>query len=196
MIAGRPDRQLGGIWRWDDATNSRSTLDAFGPRVTEPTGRLNFGGQSEYNLMIAVDPSDADLIYIGGVRAYRSIDGGVTFREMAERIHVDWHAVVVDPNDPRRVLAGNDAEADVRPQLEIHTDAVQASHGATVGKLDDTMKFYLLSRGLDPEVAENLLKWAFIADVIARIPLPQIRTQLAREVASRMPGAPPFGVES
>ena len=36
----------------------------------------------------------------------------------------------------------------------------------------------------------------FIADVIARIPLPQIRTQLAREVASRMPGAPPFGVES
>jgi Fe-S cluster assembly protein SufD len=94
------------------------------------------------------------------------------------------------------VLAGNDAEADVRPQLEIHTDAVQASHGATVGKLDDTMKFYLLSRGLDPEVAENLLKWAFIADVIARIPLPQIRTQLAREVASRMPGAPPFGVES
>lgn len=108
MIAGRPDRQLGGIWRWDDATNSRSTLDAFGPRVTEPTGRLNFGGQSEYNLMIAVDPVDADLIYIGGVRAYRSIDGGVTFREMAERIHVDWHAVVVDPNDPRRVLGGND----------------------------------------------------------------------------------------
>lgn len=108
MIAGRPDRQLGGIWRWDDATNSRSTLDAFGPRVTEPTGRLNFGGQSEYNLMIAVDPADADNIYIGGVRAYRSIDGGVTFREMAERIHVDWHAVVVDPNDPRRVLGGND----------------------------------------------------------------------------------------
>ncbi len=108
MIAGRPDRQLGGIWRWDDATNSRSTLDAFGPRVPEPSGRLNFGGQSEYNLMIAVDPVDADLIYIGGVRAYRSIDGGVTFREMAERIHVDWHAVVVDPNDPRRVLGGND----------------------------------------------------------------------------------------
>jgi len=108
MIAGRPDRQLGGIWRWDDATNSRSTLDAFGPRVPEPSGRLNFGGQSEYNLMIAVDPVDADLIYIGGVRAYRSIDGGVTFREMAERIHVDWHAVVVDPNDPLRVLGGND----------------------------------------------------------------------------------------
>lgn len=108
MIAGRPDRQLGGLWRWDDATNSRTTLDAIGPRQPEPTGRLNFGGQSEYNLMIAVDPTDDNIIYIGGVRAYKSVDGGTTFREMAERIHVDWHAVAVDPNDARRVLAGND----------------------------------------------------------------------------------------
>jgi photosystem II stability/assembly factor-like uncharacterized protein len=108
MLAGAPNRQLAGLWRWDDATNSRVTLDAIGPRIADPTGRLNFGGQSDYNLMIAVDPSDADIIYIGGVRAYRSTDGGGTFRETGERIHVDWHAIAVDPNDPRRVLAGND----------------------------------------------------------------------------------------
>ena len=108
MIAGRADRQLAGLWRWDDATSSRISLDVVGPRNPEPTGRLNFGGQSEYNLMIAVDPSDADIVYIGGVRAYRSTDGGTTFREMAERVHVDWHAVAVDKNDPRRVIAGND----------------------------------------------------------------------------------------
>jgi hypothetical protein len=108
MIAGRADRQLAGLWRWDDATNSRITLDALGPRNADPNGRLNFGGQSEYNLMIAVDPSDAEIVYIGGVRAYRSTDGGTTFREMAERIHVDWHAIAVDRNDPRRVIAGND----------------------------------------------------------------------------------------
>lgn len=108
MISGRPDRQLGGLWRWDDATNSRTTLDAVGPRAFEPNGRLNFGGQSEYNLMIAVDPEDANIIYIGGVRAFRSTDGGTSFREMAERIHVDWHVVAVDPNNARRVLAGND----------------------------------------------------------------------------------------
>ena len=66
----------------------------------------------------------------------------------------------------------------------FHTDAVQASHGATVGKLDDTMKFYLLSRGLDPEVAENLLKWAFIADVIARIPQESSKT---RDITGGLP---------
>lgn len=108
MLAGAPNRQLAGLWRWDDATTSRITLDAIGPRIADPTGRLNFGGQSDYNLMIAVDPSDADIVYIGGVRAYKSTDGGSTFRETGERIHVDWHAIAVDPNDPRRVLAGND----------------------------------------------------------------------------------------
>ena len=48
----------------------------------------------------------------------------------------------------RGLLAGPDAEIDVRPQLEIYTDAVRCSHGATAGKLDENMLFYLLSRGI------------------------------------------------
>ena len=52
----------------------------------------------------------------------------------------------------RGLLAGPEAEIDVRPQLEIYTDEVRCSHGATAGKLDDDMLFYLLSRGLSPEV--------------------------------------------
>ena len=50
----------------------------------------------------------------------------------------------------RGLLAGPGAEIDVRPQLEIYTDDVRCSHGATAGKLDDNMLFYLLSRGLEP----------------------------------------------
>ena len=50
----------------------------------------------------------------------------------------------------RGLLAGPEAEIDVRPQLEIYTDDVRCSHGATAGKLDDNMLFYLLSRGLEP----------------------------------------------
>ncbi len=49
----------------------------------------------------------------------------------------------------RGLLAGAEAEIDLRPQLEIHTDEVRCSHGATAGKLDENMLFYLLSRGLD-----------------------------------------------
>jgi hypothetical protein len=111
MLSGRPDRQLGGVWRWDDATGTRVALDAAGLRVPEPNGRLNFGAQSEYNLLIGVDHDDANIMYVAGVRAYRSTDGGATFREMAERIHVDWHAIAVDENDSRRVFVGNDGGA-------------------------------------------------------------------------------------
>jgi len=112
IVAGRPDRLFGGLFRYDDATGMRTTLDATGLTAAPAVaGRLNFGGQSEYNLMIAVDPANANVIYTGGVRAYRSRNGGQTFTEMAPSIHVDWHVVAVDPNDSRRVFVGNDGGA-------------------------------------------------------------------------------------
>jgi Fe-S cluster assembly protein SufD len=86
----------------------------------------------------------------------------------------------------RGLLAGPEAEIDVRPQLEIYTDDVRCSHGATAGKLDADMLFYLLSRGLAPEVAQRLLKWAFLEDVVSRIELPELRRQIERSLAGQM----------
>jgi len=86
----------------------------------------------------------------------------------------------------RGLLAGPDAEIDVRPQLEIYTDDVRCSHGATAGKLDDNMLFYLLSRGLDRETAQRLLKWAFLEDVVARIEVPELRRQIEQSLAGQM----------
>jgi Fe-S cluster assembly protein SufD len=87
------------------------------------------------------------------------------------------------------LIAGNDAEIDLRPQLEIHTDEVRCSHGATTGKLDEAMLFYLLTRGIDPQVAQRLLKWAFITDVVAGIDVPALRAVVQRSLASRMQDA-------
>lgn len=86
----------------------------------------------------------------------------------------------------RGLLAGPEAEIDVRPQLEIYTDEVRCSHGATAGKLDDNMLFYLLSRGLSAEVAQRLLKWAFLEDVVSKIELPELRRQIERDLAGQM----------
>jgi Fe-S cluster assembly protein SufD len=86
----------------------------------------------------------------------------------------------------RGLLAGGDAEIDVRPQLEIYTDEVRCSHGATAGKLDDDMLFYLLSRGLDREMAQRLLKWAFLEDVIAKIEVPELRRQIELDLVSKL----------
>jgi Fe-S cluster assembly protein SufD len=86
----------------------------------------------------------------------------------------------------RGLLAGPDAEIDVRPQLEIYTDDVRCSHGATAGKLDENMLFYMLSRGLDRDTAQRLLKWAFLEDVIAKIEVPELRRQIEQRLAGQM----------
>ena len=84
------------------------------------------------------------------------------------------------------LLGGAGAEVNLRPQLEISTDEVKASHGATTGALDETMLFYLLSRGLDREVARRLLEWAFLEDVLAHIPLPALRRQVELATLERL----------
>jgi Fe-S cluster assembly protein SufD len=89
----------------------------------------------------------------------------------------------------RGLLAGPEAEIDLRPQLEIYTDEVRCSHGATAGKLDDNMLFYLLSRGLSPEVAQRLLKWAFLEDVVSKIGIPELRRQIEHDLAGQMADA-------
>jgi Fe-S cluster assembly protein SufD len=86
----------------------------------------------------------------------------------------------------RGLLAGAEAEINVRPQLEIYTDDVRCSHGATAGKLDESMLFYLLSRGLDPDTAQRLLKWAFVEDVVSKVAVPALRRQVEESLAGRM----------
>lgn len=119
-----------------------------------------------------------------------------TFRGIsAGRARVGFNGMVVVRKDAqgtdsqqslRGLLAGPDAEIDVRPQLEIYTDDVRCAHGATAGKLDDNMLFYLLSRGIDPATAQRLLKWAFLEDVVAKIEVPELRRQIERSLAGQM----------
>jgi Fe-S cluster assembly protein SufD len=119
-----------------------------------------------------------------------------TFRGIsAGRARVAFNGKVVVRNDARGtdsrqslrgLLAGPDAEIDVRPQLEIYTDDVRCSHGATAGKLDDSMLFYLLSRGIDAQTAQRLLKWAFLEDVVAKIEVPELRRQIEHSLAGHM----------
>lgn len=97
----------------------------------------------------------------------------------ASRVDVAATAGGADSRQSLKGLLGDaGAEVNLRPQLEISTDDVKASHGATTGALDANMLFYLLSRGLDPQTARQLLEWAFLEDVISRIGLPALRRQV------------------
>jgi Fe-S cluster assembly protein SufD len=86
----------------------------------------------------------------------------------------------------KTLLTGAGAEASVRPQLEIHTDRVRAIHGATTGKLDEQMLFYLLSRGIDRRTAQTLLQWAFIEDAVSRIEVAELRAEIEGLIAAQL----------
>jgi Fe-S cluster assembly protein SufD len=86
----------------------------------------------------------------------------------------------------KSLLTGSGAEAAARPQLEIYTDKVRARHGATTGKLDQQMLFYLLSRGIEPATAQALLQWAFIEDAVSQVQPAELRREIERLVAARL----------
>ena len=69
----------------------------------------------------------------------------------------------------RALLLSRDAEADAKPELEIFADDVVCSHGATVGELDETLLFYLKSRGIDEAEARTMLIDAFLVDTLEEI---------------------------
>jgi Fe-S cluster assembly protein SufD len=84
------------------------------------------------------------------------------------------------------LLAGTGSEIDLRPQLEIFTDEVRASHGATTGALDENMRFYLASRGLDADTARALLEWAFLEDALRELGQPGLRTAAEHALATAL----------
>lgn len=90
----------------------------------------------------------------------------------------------------RGLLLAPGAEIDSRPQLEIYTDDVKCSHGATTGRLDPDMLFYLLSRGIDPATARGLLVFAFLDDVVTRMSIDSVRRHLEQRIAASLPDAP------
>ena len=74
------------------------------------------------------------------------------------------------------------------PSLEIdQPDVRRAMHSSSVGPIDETQIFYLMSRGIPREVARKFIVLGFLEPVVARIPLPdaqeRLRQLLGREMA-------------
>jgi Fe-S cluster assembly protein SufD len=82
------------------------------------------------------------------------------------------------------LLLSETAEADNKPELEIFADDVQCGHGATAGALDDTLLFYLKSRGIPQKDAEALMIQAFVGEAIEGIEHAGLREALMDDVAA------------
>ena len=83
------------------------------------------------------------------------------------RIHIHEGASGTDAQLSNKNLGmGDDATINTKPELEIYTDDVSCSHGATVGALSREALFYLTSRGIDQKAAEGLLSQSFLRQCI------------------------------
>jgi Fe-S cluster assembly protein SufD len=86
------------------------------------------------------------------------------------RIYVDPVAQKTDAKQENNcMLLSDDARINSNPQLEIFADDVKCTHGAAIGKTDDTSLFYLRSRGIPLADARDLMVYAFASEVLERI---------------------------
>jgi len=88
----------------------------------------------------------------------------------------------------RNILLSKTAKMRTKPQLEIYADDVKCSHGATIGQLDESAKFYMQARGISGEEARLLLMFAFTNDVIENIRIPALQDRIKMLVEKRLRG--------
>ncbi|MDA0310853.1 MAG: hypothetical protein O2992_01900 [Gemmatimonadetes bacterium] len=76
--------------------------------------RSDTNNRPMYYSQIRIDPNDPERIYTGGSDMFRSSDGGRTFtNDAAAGVHLDHHAIWVDPSDSDHLLLGSDGGVSV-----------------------------------------------------------------------------------
>jgi Fe-S cluster assembly protein SufD len=83
-------------------------------------------------------------------------------------------------------MLSDESEADASPKLIINNHDTEASHSATVGQVDEEDLFYMTSRGIDPEVAKNLLVEGFFVPVLEEVAVDELREDLEDLIAARL----------
>ena len=166
----------------------RSSMEA---RLEEPGAQLD-----SYALLVGHEDRHVDCVNIV-THAAPNTSSRQTARAIASDVsRVIFNSkVIVNPGAKnadskqscRGLLLSPSAEIDTRPQLEIHADEVKCAHGATTGRLDPDMLFYMLSRGLDRDTAQSLLVYAFLADVLTGMSVASARAAIENALISQLP---------
>ena len=144
------------VYRSDDGGSSWSKVNSYDFNVLYFTYGYYFGE-------IRVSPTDPDEVYIFGVPFIRSSDGGKTWTELAQNqdVHVDHHALWIDPDDTNHIILGNDGGVyqswdkgvnfihhNVIPTGQFYSVAVDMEKPYNIyGGLQDNGVFYGSSQG-------------------------------------------------
>ena len=88
-----------------------------------------------------------------------------------------------------QILLSPKAKGDAIPSLIVETDNVKASHGGTVGELDQDQIFYMMTRGLSRAEAVRVLVEGYFEEVVQRLEDPGLEDLVRRRIAEKLKGA-------
>jgi photosystem II stability/assembly factor-like uncharacterized protein len=96
------EAEKGGLFRSDDGGEKWELINED----------RRYRQRAWYYTHVFADPKNPDVVYILNTGTYRSIDGGKTFNSI-HTPHGDNHGFWIDPNNPRRLINGNDGGATI-----------------------------------------------------------------------------------
>ena len=65
-------------------------------------------GRGFYYTKVKVDPTNEDKVYAVASPLFVSLDGGRNFSRISPNTHIDYHALWIDPLNPKRIWQGQD----------------------------------------------------------------------------------------
>jgi Fe-S cluster assembly protein SufD len=114
---------------------------------------------------------------------------------LKDRSRIVWKGMIRVEKDAQRtdayqkndnLMLSETSRADSIPGLEIEANDVRCTHGATAGRVDDEMIFYLQSRGITRETAVRLIVEGFFGNVYDRITLASVQDTLRQAVVEKL----------
>jgi len=109
--------------------------------------------------------------------SYSDLDFKVVLKDKARSAYTGLIGIARDaPNceayqENRNLLLSENTRADTIPELEILTDEVRCSHGATIGPVDEEALFYLSARGIPRDEAVRMVVGGFVEPTLKAVPV-------------------------
>jgi Fe-S cluster assembly scaffold protein SufB len=158
--------------------------------VCEPGGDMAFRGlffteASQHLDVFAVDlhetgPSGGDVHWRGAATgsSRASFEGLIQIDPGAQQTHtyLQIHTMMLSPK----------ARLDAIPSVLVSADDVSASHGGTVGELDEAAIYYMQTRGLDRPAAVRVIVEGFFEPLIAELADEHLQQLVRSKIADKL----------
>jgi Fe-S cluster assembly protein SufD len=87
------------------------------------------------------------------------------------------------------MLLSPKAKADAIPSLIVKTDDVSASHGGTVGEVDEDQVFYMMTRGISRQEAIRILVEGYFEPVIGKLEDEPLEALVRQRISGKIAAA-------